>query len=124
MDIVQLEVLVAGIKRLSDYYDEFSLIQESFQKIKQLSDLSFAKLEDIDSAKELIASSVAKFGLANLEKIFSQWIETIDEPIVNRHVIREKLIQAVEKRNGTAWKKAVEELAVLVNNKKHAIRLN
>ncbi len=124
LDIVQLEVLVAGIKRLSDYHDEFLPIQESFQRIKQLSDLSFAKLQDIDSAKELIASSVAKFGLANLEKTFSEWAEMIDEPIANRHVIREKLIQAIEKRTGTAWKKSVEELAILTEDKEHAIRLN
>ena len=45
------------------------------------------------------------------------------ERIANGHVIREKLIQAIEKRNGTAWKKAVEELAVLIENKEHAIRL-
>lgn len=124
LDIVQLEVLVAGTKRMSDYYDEFLSIQESFQKIKQLSDLSFAKLQDIDSAKELIASNVAKFGLINLEKTFSQWIEMIDESIANRHVIREKLIQAIKKRNGTAWKRATEELAVLIKNKEHATRLN
>ncbi len=124
LDIVQLEVLVVSIKRLSDYHDEFLSVQESFKKTKQLSDLSFTRLQDIDSAKELIASSVAKFGLANLEKTFTQWVEMIDEPIANRHIIREKLIQAIEKRNGTAWRKAVEELAVLIKNKEHAIRLN
>lgn len=124
LDIVQLEILVAGIKRLSNYHDDFLPIQASFQKIKQLSDLSFTRLEDIDSAKELITSSVAKFGLANLEKTFSQWVEMIDKPMANRNIIREKLIQAIEKRNGTAWKKAIEELVILVENKEHAIRLN
>lgn len=122
--IVQLEVLVASIKRFSNYFDDFFSIQESFQKIKQLSDLSFTKLEDIDSAKELIASSVAKFGLANLEKTFSQWVGMIDDSMANRHAVHEKLIRAIEKRNGTAWKKAIEELAVLIENKEHAVRLD
>ena len=123
LDIVQLEVLVASIKRLSDFHDVFLPVQEFFKKINRLSDLSFTQLQDIDSAKELIASNVAKFGLANLEKTFIQWVEIIDELIANRHVIREKLTQAIEKRNGTAWKKAVEELAILIENKEHAIRL-
>jgi len=124
LDVVQLEVLVANVKRLSNYFDDFFSIQESFQKIKQLSDLSFVRIEDIDSAKELIASSVAKFGLANLEKTFSQWIEIVDDPIANRHVVREKLIRAIEKRNGTAWRRAIEELAVLIENKEYAVRLD
>ena len=120
---MQLEVLVASIKRLSDYHDEFLPVQEFFKKINRLSDLSFTQLQDIDSAKELIASNVAKFGLANLEKTFIQWVEIIDELIANRHVIREKLTQAIEKRNGTAWRKAVGGLAIWSENKEHAIRL-
>ncbi|MEX2008541.1 MAG: AAA domain-containing protein [Candidatus Spechtbacterales bacterium] len=123
LDVVQLEVLVTGIKRLSNYHDDFLPIQESFQKIKQLSDLSFAKLEDIDSAKELIISSVAKFGLSKLDITFSEWIHLIGDS-TRLLDIKTKLIQAIEKRNGTAWKKAIEELAILFENRERAIRLN
>jgi len=123
LDIVQLEILVTNIKRLSNYYDDFLSIQESFQKIKQLSDLSFAKLENIDSAKELIISSVSRFGLSKLEKTFEEWIHLIDG--ATRLVgIKEKLIGAIEKRSGAAWKKAIEELVILIENKEHATRLN
>lgn len=123
LDVVQIEVLVAGIKRLSSYHDDFLSIQESFQKIKQLSDLSFANLKDIDSAKELIISNVAKFGLSKLDTTFSEWVRLIEDS-TRLLDIKTKLIQAIEKRNGTAWKKAIEELAVLLENREHAIRLN
>ena len=124
LDIIGLEVLVASTDRVVGYYNNFLGIDESFKKVKQLSDLSFTRLEDIESARELIASSVAQFELSKLETTFNEWVELVDDPVGNRHGVRERLIQAIEKRNGTAWKKAVEELSLLAENKEYAIRLN
>lgn len=124
LDIIGLEVLVASTDRIIGYYNNFLGIDESFKKVKQLSELSFTRLEDIESARELIASSVAQFELAKLETTFNEWVELVDDPIGDRHGVRERLIQAIEKRNGTAWKKAVEELSLLTENKEYAIRLN
>lgn len=124
IDIISLEVLMASTERIVGYYNNFLGIDESFKKVKQLSDLSFTRLEDIETARELIASSVAQFELSKLEITFNEWIELVDEPISDRHSVREKLIQAIEKRNNTAWKKTVEELSLFTENKEYAIRLN
>lgn len=124
LDIIGLEVLVASADRVVGYYNNFFGIDESFKKVKQLSELSFTQLEDIESARELIASSVAHFELSKLYTTFDEWVGLIDDQGGNRHGVRERLIQAIEKRNGTAWKKAVEELSLLTENKEYAIRLN
>lgn len=124
LDLIKLEVLIASVSRVANYYDDFTEIAESFKKVKQLADLSFTKLENIENARELIASSVAQFELSKLETIFEEWIKLVDDPIGNRHGVRERLIQAIEKRNNTAWKKAIEELDLLIENKEYAVRLN
>jgi very-short-patch-repair endonuclease len=124
LDIIGLEVLVASTGRIVGYYDNFLEIDESFKKVKQLSDLSFTRLEDIESARELIASSVAQFELDKLERTFDEWIRLVDDSVGNRHGVCERLIQAIDKRNSTAWKKAIEELSLLTENKEYAIRLN
>jgi len=124
LDLIGLEVLVASTNRIIGYYNNFLGIDESFKKVKQLSELLFTRLEDIESARELIASSVAQFELSKLETTFGEWIELIDDPVGNRHGVRERLIQAIEKRNNTAWKKAAEELSLFSENKEYAIRLN
>lgn len=124
LDIIGLEVLVASTDRVVSYYSNFLGIDKTFKKVKQLSELSFTQLEDIESVRELIASSVAQFELSKLETTFDEWVELVDDPVGNRHGVRERLIQAIEKRNGTAWKKAVEELSLLTENKEYAVRLN
>ena len=124
LDLIKLEVLVASATRVASYYDDFIEIAESFKRIKQLADISFTQLENIENARELIASSVAQFELSKLETTFQEWIKLVDDPIGNRHGVRERLIQAIEKRNNTAWKKATEELDLFIENKEYAIRLN
>ena len=124
LDLIKLEVLVASASRVANYYDDFTEIAESFKRVKQLADLSFTELENIENARELIASSVAQFELSKLEAIFEEWIKLVDDPIGNRHGVRERLIQAIEKRNNTAWKKTIEELDLLIENKEYAVRLN
>lgn len=124
LDIIGLEVLVASTDRVVSYYSNFLGIDKTFKKVKQLSELSFTQLEDIESVRELIASSVAQFELSKLETTFDEWVELVDDPVGNRHGVRERLIQAIEKRNGTAWKKAVEDLSLLTENKEYAVRLN
>ncbi len=124
LDLINLEVLISSAGRVANYYDDFSRVGESFKKIKQLSDLSFTQFKDIETARELIASSVARFELSKLETTFDEWIEQIVNSVSKKHGICEKLIEAIEKRNNTAWKKATEELVLLVANKEYAIRLN
>lgn len=124
VDIIQLEVLVASVERIAGYCKNFSAIEDSFSKVKQLNDLSFTKLADLDTARDLISSSVAGFELSKLEKTFSEWIKAVESPTENNHEIRGKLISAIEKRNGTAWKKTVEELLSLSENKSYSIRLS
>lgn len=124
LDLIRLEVLIASAGRVANYYNNFFGIDESFKKVKQLSDLSFTRLEDIETARELIASSVAQFELSKQEIVFNEWIEFIDDTVGNKHGVRDRFIQAIEKRNNTAWKKTVEELSLLTKNKEYAIRLN
>lgn len=124
LDLIQLEVLVASTERIAGYYDNFLSVNESFKEIQQLSNLLFTRREDIETAKELIASSVAQFELFKLEAIFKEWIRLVDDPICNGHGIRERLISAIEKKSNTAWGKAIEELTLLTKNKEYAIRLN
>lgn len=124
LDVINLEVLISSVGRLVNYYDKFSEIDQSFRKTIQLAGLSFTKLEDINTAKQFITSIFARSELIKLENTFKEWIEAIDDPIRNRHVILDKLIQAIEKRNTTAWGKGVEELSLLIENKEYSIRLN
>lgn len=124
LDLINLEVLISSAKRVANYYDDFSRISEAFKKIKQFSDLSFTQLKDIETARELIASSVARFELSKLEVTFEKWAEQIDSSVSRKHGICERLIEAIEKRNNTAWKKATEELALLITNKEYALRLD
>ena len=124
LDLIRLEVLIASVGRVANYYNNFLGIDESFKKVKQLSDLSYTRLEDIETARELIASTVAQFELSKQEIVFNEWIELIDDPIGNNHNVRDQFIQSIEKRNNTAWKKTVEELLLLTKNKEYAIRLN
>lgn len=126
LDIIQLEVLVESVGRIVNYGMDFSSVKDSFAKVKQLNDLSFTKIEDIDIAKDLIASSVAGHELEKLEKTFTEWATSIYDPlpVTARHPIREKLFDAIEKRSSAGWKKALEELNVLWENKELSVRLN
>lgn len=123
IDIIALEVLIASLERIVNYTNRFSKIDELFKQIKQFSDLSFCCLKDVELAIDLVVSHVAQFELVKLDKNFKEWIILIDEPINNRHVIREKLIQAIEKRSVSAWEKSIEELVLLIKNKEYSIRL-
>jgi len=124
LDIVWLEMLVSNLNRISTYYEDFSEIESSFKKIKQLSELSFTLLKDIETARELIASNVAKFELVNLHDRFNEWRMMLEDPNnPNRHPIRTKLVDAIEKHSTAAWKKAVEELELLTENKSYSVRL-
>jgi very-short-patch-repair endonuclease len=124
LDVIRLEVLIGSVERVVNYYENFNEIDTTFKKVNQLSDLSFTKLEDIETARNLIASSVARFELAKLETTFDEWIKNIESSAENGHGVKEKLIEAVKNRNYTAWKKAREELFILIGNKEHSIRLN
>lgn len=123
LDIIQLEVLVASVNRIVNYCENFSMIDEAFKKSKELAELSFTKLEDLETARELIASSVAVFELTKLEETLEEWSQLIGADS-NSHPIREKLIQAIEKRSIAAWKRAIEELSVLCGNKEYSIRIH
>lgn len=126
LDMVKLEVFVAGLQRLVNYHSDFSAINACFNEVKELSDLSFTKKEDIDAAIELTASRAASFELKNLEKSFTEWEETIRSSVNFRtqHAIVDDLAQAIVKHNSTGWKSCVEGLDLLVGKKEKAIRLN
>lgn len=126
LNVVETEVLVNGLRVIVNYHDDFRSIADSFKKIKQLSELSFTNPDDIESARELISSSVAKHELGKLEATFTEWATSIYDPlpVTARHPIREKMFDAIEKRSGAAWKKAIEELNVLIENKELSTRLN
>ncbi len=124
LDLIQLEVLVVSLQRLTNYHSKFSIIGESFTKIKQLSELSFTDRADIETANELIASHVAKFELENLEISFSKWISDLEGIGHNKHDIANRFIDAIQKRNTTGWKVSMEELILLVDKKNNAVRLS
>ncbi len=126
LDLVQLEVFVASIQRLVNYHSDFSAINTHFSEIAELSDLSFTKKADIDKAIELTASRTAAFELKNLEKSFAEWEEALRAAVNFRtqHAIVDDLAQAIVKRNSTGWKNCMEELNLLTDKKKKAIRLN
>ncbi|MDP3725949.1 MAG: AAA domain-containing protein, partial [bacterium] len=125
LDLIQLEVLIVNLQRLTNYHEDFLMIDSSFKKVKQLADLSFTKKSDIESAVELIASHVAKFEITNLENSFSEWISILESVDVdNRHEITGKLIEAIQKRNTTGWKNAFTELILLIDKRSSAVHLN
>lgn len=123
-DLIELEVLINSLQRIVNYHSDFSSISEFFQKIKYLSDLSFSAKPDIDTAIELIESSVAKFELENLLTLFNGWISTLQSEVQGeKHEIVNKLIDAIEKRNTTGWKNTIEELALLTDKRVGSIHL-
>lgn len=126
LDMVKLEVSVAGLQRLVNYCSDFSAIDTCFNEVKELSDLSFTKKVNIDTAIELTASRAAAFELKNLEKSFIEWEGTIRSSVNFRtqHVIVDDLAQVIVKRNSSGWKSCVEELNLLFEKKEKAIRLN
>lgn len=125
LDVVQLEVLISNLERIINYHDNFASIDEFCKKTRQLSDLSFTKLEDVEKLIEIISSYVSKFEIANLEAIFSGWIQSLETSIEGeRHQIIEKLLSATHKRNATAYKNALDELGLLTDKKEMAIQLN
>lgn len=126
LDIVKLEVFIASIQRLVNYYSDFSAIDTCLNEVKELSDLSFTKKADIETAIELISSRAAAFELKNLEKSFGEWEEAIRSSVNFRtqHATVDDLTQAIAKRNSTGWKNCVEEFNLLVGKKEKAIRLN
>lgn len=123
LDLIKVEVLIASIRRIVDYYDNFCEIENCFKSVKQFQEFSFIRVEDIEEARGMIASTVARFELAELDKTFKDWIDALDFPADNKHKIGKKLIEAIEKRSNTAWDKIVEELFLLIANKEQAIRL-
>lgn len=125
LNIVEIEVLVSGLRTIVNYRDSFKYIEDSFKQIKEFSELSFSKIEDIEFVREIIASTVAKNELVKLEKTFSEWSALVYDPlpVTARHPIREKLFDAIEKRSSTVWKKSIEGLNILIENKEYSIRL-
>ena len=125
LDLIQLEMLIVNLQRLTNYHEDFLAIDDSFKKVKQLADLSFTKKSDIEIAIELITSHVAKFEIANLENSFSEWVGVLEDTDPdNRHEITDKLIDTIKKRNTTGWKNASSELILLIDKKSNAVRLN
>lgn len=126
MDIIQLEVLLESVKRIVYYQSDFSSIKNSFESTKEFHHLSFTKDQDIITARDLIASSVARIELGKLEETLSEWSNSVcEEPsTTTHHQIREKLHDAIQKRSGAAWTKGIGELSELLRNKELAIRLN
>lgn len=126
LDMIKLEVFVSSLQRLVNYHADFLVIDSCFNEIEELSNLSFAKKEDIETAIELIASRAATFELKNLEKSFNEWENTIRSSVNFRiqHSIVDNLAQAIVKHNSTGWKNCVEELDLLTTKKEKAIRLN
>ncbi len=124
VDVIQLEVLVTSLKRVVEYCDSYRDIAELCKKTKQLADLSYTKLADVERLTELLSSDAARYELANLEKTFAEWIETLEQAIGEKtHVSVVNLIAAIQKRSVTAWKKAVDELIIARDNKQKAFRL-
>lgn len=126
LDMVELEVFVAGLQRLVNYYSDFSGIDACFNEVKELSDLSFTKKADIDTAIGLTASRAAAFELKNLEKAFTEWEEAIRSSVDFRtqHAIVVDLAQAIMKHNSSSWKSCIEKLNLLAGKKEKATRLN
>ncbi len=124
-DVIQIEVLVASLGRIVNYATDFIEIDEFCKKTKQLSDFSYAEKEHLEKVIEIIASSVAKFELSNIEELFTTWTETIQNSVTaDPHSIVQKLVAAIEKRNSTGYKNALSELSLLSDQKKKAIKLN
>lgn len=126
LDMVKLEVFVGDLRRLVNYHSDFSAINSCFNEVRELSDLSFTKKADIETAIGLTASRAAAFELKILEKSFAEWEEAIRSSVNFRtqHTIVDDLAQAIAKRNSSGWKKCVEELNVLTGKKQESVRLN
>lgn len=125
VNVVQLEVVVSSLERIINYCENFVAIDKFCKAIRQLSDFAFTKIEDIEKLTEIISSHMAKFEIMNLETLLSGWTQSIETSINGeRHPIIEKLLLAINKRNTTAWRNALDELGLLLDKKQRAIRLN
>lgn len=125
VDLLQLEILITGLKRIVDYKADFISIDEFFRKIPGLADRSYAKREDLDIAIELLHCCLAKFEMANLEVLFLEWVNTLRE-VANEemgHQIANDLIDAIEKRNATGWRNGLDKLNVLTIQRGKAVQL-
>jgi superfamily I DNA and/or RNA helicase len=113
-DMFKVEVLVGKLSRLVNYANEFTLIPNFFSKTKEFSDLLFVKKEDLEKAIELVESQIARFEVVNLDKIFSEWIDTIDNSVAGeKHPVVIELREALLKKNSTGWKNASNLLNLL-----------
>lgn len=123
-DIIQLEVLIASLSRAVSYTEDFAEISTFCKKMKELAELDFTVLADIERLMEIIASDVSRVELASLERTFAEWHAAViktDEGL--RHPIAVALAEALEKRTITAWKKATGELDAARDNQKKSLQL-
>ena len=124
-ELVKLEVLCANLLRVVNYTNDYADIETFCNSAKQLNELSFTNIADLDKIIEMIASSVAKFELDVLENIFATWVNDIESSAEeNSHPITNQLLDALRKHNASSWKSAYEDLIVLYDNQVKATRLN
>ncbi len=124
-DMVRLEVLVSTLQEIVNYHDNFSAIDEFCKKTKQFSNLSFARIRDLETLSDIVSSFVARIELEQVEFLLSEWRTQIESSLNgNRHPIWDKLLNAISKRNITGWKTALDELQPLLQKREKAVRLN
>lgn len=124
-DIIQLEVMINGVRRAVSYTDEFIELEAFCKTTKELVDFSYTNLEDVERLIEIIASDVSRVELANLEATFTEWVAMVmDSTEGLRHPLMADLVSAIEKRSIMAWKKAMEDLAVATDKQEKSIRLD
>lgn len=124
IDIVQLEVLVSSIERIVNYCNDFVAIDDFSKKTRQLSELSFTKLEDIEKLINIVSSQVAKYQMEGVETLFSDWVQLLENSINGEpHPIVEDLLDAICKLNSKAYKNSLDELRSLTDKKEKAVQL-
>ena len=119
LDIIQMEVLCAHLKRIVNYTVDFLEIDKFCAKTKQLEDLIFTSERDLEKIMDVIASSVAKFELGELEKLFSGWVLALENTAEEKiHPVVSKIMDAIQRRNSTGFKESSDELIALYDKNK------
>lgn len=122
---VQLEVLVASLKRLINFTVDFSLLDEFIKKTPELSELSFTNITDLEQVSNLISSSVARYDLQALEELFVRWREAVESSVNGEYYsVVTDLLEAIEKRSSAAWRLAITNLHLVFDQQKKSERLD
>lgn len=123
-NLVELETIIKSLDRIVKYTVNFAEIDSYFKSVRQLENLNFINLSNIEESIDIISSYLYKMELSDTEKTFSDWLiqlENISRNTENCHSIIRDFIDAIKSHNVKKWKDTDRHYNILVDKKKKAI---